>query len=106
MCVAIYKPEGIQVTKRDMLKCFQSNPDGAGFSYIDNGVAKIEKGFFTFKQFWTAFRVHMNKEAVIHFRWATHGTTDADNCHPFVLTNGGSYSQRYYRLGRFQQSQG
>lgn len=90
MCVAIYKPAGVALHKRDLLKCFHSNSDGVGFSYLDNGVAHIEKGFFRFNEFWKAFRAHHHKEALVHFRWTTHGETNEDNCHPFVLPKGGS----------------
>lgn len=91
MCVAVYKPAGAVVVKKDMHECFKSNNDGAGFAYLNNhGEAVIEKGFFNFKSFWKAFREHMNKEALIHFRYATHGTLDSDNCHPFQLPRGGA----------------
>ena len=90
MCVAIYKPEKVQLTKRDMGKCFHANPDGVGFSYIEGGVAKIHKGFFHFKEFWKAFKAYQSRECIVHFRWATHGATNVDNCHPFVLANGGA----------------
>jgi len=90
MCVAIYKPEKVQLTKRDMVKCFRANSDGVGFSYIEDGVAKIHKGFFNFKDFWKAFKAYQTRECIVHFRWTTHGTTDVDNCHPFVLANGGA----------------
>ncbi len=91
MCVAIYKPANIQLTKKTLHKCFLENSDGAGFAYLDeNGHAVISKGYFSFGEFWRAYREHMPKEAIIHFRWATHGTTDKENCHPFALPGGGA----------------
>ena len=39
----------------------------------------------TFKPFWEALVPHMDKPMLIHFRWATHGLVDKDNCHPFKV---------------------
>ena len=38
MCVAIYKPENIQMPSLDTLKkCWEANPDGAGFALFTGG---------------------------------------------------------------------
>ena len=38
MCVAIYKPENIQTPSLDTLKkCWDANPDGAGFALCTGG---------------------------------------------------------------------
>jgi hypothetical protein len=36
----------------------------------------------------TLCRISQNAVATIHFRFATHGTVDRDNCHPFDLGGG------------------
>lgn len=47
----------------------------------------MRKGFFTLESFMKAFGPYMEHKAVIHFRMATHGELDADNCHPFMVND-------------------
>jgi glutamine amidotransferase len=84
MCIVISKPRG-RAVKRDVYEtCFDNNKDGAGFIVREKtGELRMEKGFFTFKEFWEHFQPHQSKQAIIHFRIKTHGKLDLDNCHPF-----------------------
>ncbi len=88
MCLAIAKPKGVVVPREHYENGFDSNSDGAGFAYVERGKIIIEKGFFTFAEFWAAFEPHQKKSAVVHFRLATHGKCDAFNCHPWELCDG------------------
>lgn len=91
MCVAIYKPKDVILTKRILRQCMDANPHGAGFAYLDNnGHAVIHKNYDNFRAFWRAFREHQNAEAILHFRFATHGPINAANCHPFILPDHGA----------------
>lgn len=85
MCIAIYKPEDSVISKETLERCFNANPDGAGFMYVDNKELHMTKGYFTFNKFWDAYKKHSNKQAVIHFRIKTHGKIDEHNCHPFMI---------------------
>ena len=85
MCLAIYKPQGIQISKRYLRNGFEGNNDGAGFAYASKGTIVIRKGFFSFADFMQAYKPHQNKPCVIHFRMTTHGATNEKNCHPFAL---------------------
>lgn len=89
MCIAIFKPQGKIVTKTALHRSFTVNGDGAGYVFADKGKLIIKKGFFRFKDFWREFRNDMGKygnpTTLIHFRIATHGRIDADNCHPFAV---------------------
>lgn len=87
MCIAIYKPEGKVLSLATLKECYTSNPDGAGFMYAENKKLHIEKGFFSFKSFYDAFKKHESKQTVIHFRIKTHGKIDTANCHPFAVNN-------------------
>ena len=87
MCIAIYKPEGKVLSLATLKECYTSNPDGAGFMYAENKKLHIEKGFFSFKSFYDAFKKHEDKQTVIHFRIKTHGKIDTANCHPFAVNN-------------------
>ena len=88
MCVCVWKPYGVRVTKDNMRKCFDNNPDGAGYMWAENGEVVIRKGFFVFKKFWAALCNdigHINRQKsgiAIHFRISSSGTVDAQNCHP------------------------
>lgn len=92
MCLAIYKPEKVRLIRADLKRAFDANSDGAGFAYYDNSQQRviIEKGFFSFNEFWRAFQEVQrdNLKAIVHFRFATHGSVDTDNCHPYELNDG------------------
>jgi glutamine amidotransferase len=85
MCIAIYKPKNKTITEATLAECFRSNRDGAGFMYVENKQVHIEKGFFTFNEFYEAYKPHENKQCLIHFRIKTHGPVAAENCHPFEV---------------------
>lgn len=88
MCLAIFSPKGVQVSKDSLDKGFDNNPHGAGFAYAKGDKLHLHKGFFKFDEFWEAYEPFANQAAVIHFRWATHGNTDDKNCHPFEICEG------------------
>ena len=73
MCIAIYKPEGHLIPQETLERCFNANPDGAGYMFHKNDKLYIKKGFFTFKEFWSSYKRDKSKQTVIHFRIKTHG---------------------------------
>jgi predicted glutamine amidotransferase len=91
MCIIVYKPEGIVLPKDDVLEeCFISNPDGAGWLMrtADDRVL-IQKGFMSIDSLLDSIhsiRHLTDRELVIHFRWATHGSKSQGNTHPFPIT--------------------
>ena len=89
MCIAIFKPKSKSIKKKYLKTSFNENPDGAGFLYVENNRITIHKGFFTFSEFWSAYSKlnTVNLPMIIHFRIATHGTIDSENCHPFIVNN-------------------
>ena len=94
MCIAIYKPKGIAIKKTTLANCFSNNPDGAGHMYIYKERLHIEKGFFTFAEFWEQYKFDSEKYRkspfLVHFRIATSGMTDFTNCHPFRISEEGT----------------
>lgn len=88
MCLAVYKPAKVAPDWEAYREGFRSNPHGAGFAVVDGGNLLIRKGFFTFDEFREAFAEVARKQASIHFRLATHGNKDRDNCHPFQVQPG------------------
>jgi len=88
MCIAIYKDKDIVIPYDNLKQSFESNPDGAGFMYVKNRQLHVQKGFFTFKEFWDAYAPHQERQAVLHFRIKTHGAINEANCHPFAVNKG------------------
>ena len=91
MCVAIYKPKGVKCPSLDTLKkCWDANPDGAGFCVPSSDDVLINKGFMSWETFIDGFSPYLTYtgDMFIHFRIATHGGINPGNCHPFpVSTN-------------------
>lgn len=86
MCLAIYKPSKVLPDWDALAEGFRSNSHGAGFAVATGEQVLIYKGFFKFDEFRTAYEPFARSQALVHFRWATHGNRDADNCHPFLVT--------------------
>lgn len=86
MCQAIVKPAGFLIDKSILELAWAQNNDGAGFAVKNsNNTITIHKGFFKFKHFWKMYQHYEHLDCLIHFRYATHGTKDAENCHPFPI---------------------
>lgn len=85
MCIIAASPQGVIIPKENLEQCFKNNSDGAGFMYHDNGLV-VEKGFFSFDEFYEAYAPHAEKKIVCHFRIKTHGEKNKDNCHPFLVS--------------------
>lgn len=86
MCIAVAKEAGVVITPAVLERCFNANPDGAGFCVEGDGKLLIKKGYFTFKEFMDAFQPYEERKALIHFRIKTHGPVNMENCHPFQVT--------------------
>jgi len=110
MCLAILKPVGKHIIKRRLREGFRSNSHGAGFMYVANDQLQIDKGYFTFRSFYKAFRQAEHKypdsNFVIHFRIATSGKTNAETCHPFAIdtTVGFVHNGIFPKLGNKHKS--
>lgn len=85
MCIAIYKDVNKIIPLEYLEQSFKSNPDGAGFMYVENKKLHLKKGFFSFADFWKEYEPHQEKQAVLHFRIKTHGAVNETNCHPFHI---------------------
>lgn len=85
MCIAIYKPAGKVIPQEQLRRCHHHNGDGAGFVYREDKKLHLEKGLWTFDEFWEKWNKHQEKQALIHFRIRTHGDISQENCHPFMI---------------------
>ena len=87
MCLAIYKPAKTKPDRDAYKSGFYSNDHGAGFAAAVDGGIVVGKGFFKFDKFWAAFEPYADHAALVHFRFATHGKRNEDNCHPFMVAD-------------------
>ena len=77
-----------KINKATLRRCYDANPDGAGFMYAEDKQLHVKKGYFTFKEFYKEYKPHGDKQVLIHFRIKTHGPIDKNNCHPFLVNSG------------------
>ena len=88
MCIAILKPNDKTLDKELLETCSINNPDGCGFAYVDDNGDIIINKFMSFDEFWEEYsKVHNDRTMLIHFRIATHGNVEIQNCHPFKLND-------------------
>lgn len=87
MCIAIVKPKDKVLSEETLRTCYEANPDGCGFAYIENNTIIIKK-FLDFERFLEQYKmVEGISNMLIHFRITTHGGTNIDNTHPFILNS-------------------
>lgn len=87
MCVIALIPREKPVSQEDLQKCWNRNPDGAGYMFAHGGKITVRK-FMA----WAAFIEQFQRDHavlgpvadfVLHFRIATSGLIDLANAHPF-----------------------
>lgn len=92
MCLAIFKPAKVKIPEERLSNGWISNPDGAGFAYVDRGKVVVEKGFMNLKDFLAAYKKTTEKfkssPFLVHFRIRSMGDKTADNTHPFRIKDG------------------
>jgi hypothetical protein len=90
MCLAIYQPAGVPVLESHLREGFKNNPHGAGFMYFDDeGKVQTYRSMHYdafIDEYEAAWAMHgEHSPFAVHFRWATHGTADINNVHPFKM---------------------
>jgi hypothetical protein len=82
--------KGVTLKKHILKTCWENNTDGAGILYVEDGRLEVYKELHSFKKFiktYNEIRMVNKDNMVLHFRIATHGGVDHDNCHPFLVNN-------------------
>lgn len=85
MCVIVYKPAKVSISERTVLDMWLSNPHGAGIAVIEPDETYIYKGYMVADELLMELETMQDRALVLHFRYATHGPTNEQYCHPFVL---------------------
>ena len=95
MCIAILKPKGTRILwEEEFNACFDKNKDGFGCMFQEQiGKQKKMKYYKTMDRakalaFFNDVQTREGLgDCAFHFRWATSGTLDENNCHPFGCGN-------------------
>ncbi len=92
MCVILYVPTTKSVSKDRLKNCYENNPDGCGFMWANGGRLNVRKGCWSFDDFYllwhiAAYKVSPNSSFILHFRTATSGSKNRDQCHPFLVND-------------------
>ena len=91
MCIAIYKPMGVEMPElKTFENCWESNSDGAGYAVRKDGQCHIHKGIMQWEDFEKIYDTKLKKmkdyDVLLHFRIHTHGGVNKENTHPFPIT--------------------
>lgn len=89
MCIIVCCPAGKFLKAEALRKCWNNNPDGAGYMFSRGKKLYIKKGYFDFNDFLASytkdFKRTKSSQFILHFRIATHGGISPETCHPFVI---------------------
>lgn len=89
MCLLIHQPRGTTFSRAEISDFVDNNPDGFGFMFAHDGKLYTHKMLDDGREVYDAYTKWVaGREAVLHFRMATHGTRKLDNAHPFEIVPG------------------
>lgn len=85
MCLIIASQQGKLPDEEILRQGWVDNSDGWGLMQSDGSEVRVNKGLH-FGQLEGLIAKLNGNPYVIHYRWATHGNKNVDNCHPFKIT--------------------
>lgn len=89
MCILIKQPADYAFTEAHLQDFYAKNPDGFGAMIKTNEGVEVIKTVGSLKEITELYYDRVACfEAVIHFRWKTHGDIDLENCHPYEVCEG------------------
>lgn len=90
MCLAVYQRPGAELNMEHIINAWASNPHGGGFAHFkDDGSLSVFKTMDlleyleAYEEAWEKYG--QQSAFVLHMRYATHGSTDEFNVHPFQM---------------------
>lgn len=91
MCVILYKKKESKIDLETLLLARNTNPDGMGLAYFDGNEVIFERNLKPNKNDLKAcIKKTEDKEAIFHFRIATSGGINIENCQP-VYNKGANF---------------
>lgn len=87
MCIIIYKPKGKAIPLERLFASKDRNPHGFGVSWANDRKVKTFRTM-DFEKFLEKFSTVSEYDCLVHFRYATKGRKDRENCHPFKVVDG------------------
>lgn len=75
-----------KLTRSEVDKMWEANPDGAGLAWVESGNVLVRKGLMRKADFHSAYE-HVEIQHVAHFRIATVGDKSAELTHPFEVSD-------------------
>lgn len=94
MCIAILTLPGKSISRPTFDRCWDNNSHGFGMAVINPETKKVEihKGFLDKNLALSAYNRAVQRSGeypmALHFRAATVGGVNKDNCHPFAVKGG------------------
>jgi len=88
MCLLTFLPPDVMADVTALRNGAEINNDGHGFAIVVADRILVRRGMHAeamIDAFVTARRRHPAGPALFHSRWTTHGSTNLDNCHPFMV---------------------
>ena len=85
MCVAILKPKNNTIDDKIIRKCWETNPDGGGLMYVNNGKIIVKKELEDVESFIRKYHESLpffQSDVILHFRIGTSGLMNLENTHP------------------------
>jgi len=86
MCLLCVLKPGAKPNEKHLFTSAENNPDGFGYAFHLGDTIVTGRGMDkkdVIGRFMTLREKHPNTWAMFHARYATHGSIDKDNCHPF-----------------------
>lgn len=94
MCIAVAIKAGTDVTEGEVRAMQRRNGDGMGFAYNHEGEVFFYKNMDDVDAFYACYKSSKEKyplaHFVMHFRLATHGQKNLENCHPYIIHSHGT----------------
>jgi hypothetical protein len=92
MCLAIFKPAGVELPDQSIRNGWISNPDGGGYALAKEGKLIVRKNFGKLAEFIEAYKKdakdNPDSPFIVHFRIRSMGDKGLDNTHPFEFEHG------------------
>lgn len=87
MCIIVVNRKK-PLSRETFVNCWTENPDGFGMSYSEGGKLHTVKRLIGMNEafdIYHAVRQRAKGAILLHFRIATHGSVNIENCHPFDI---------------------